>query len=504
MPQKRPAANIHIAALYARADEDYWKELEKQFASILVRYPNARIWTATDIELGGEVERRFKEELRKADITLLLFSPDFVSDSIIDMEVRELLTNYSRYSQRGAYTEKERFIMPILINHLYGWDDIYDQHFDIGNLRVFDKLPNTEAERGPIYENIARSLEEYVERINTKALEIALPTWIGFLPSIMYNGGFDRNEATSLFKKYHREINFQLNDELEKICTDFKNGQLDMMWCTIDRLPYVADKLIEWKPRIFYQASWSKGADAILVRSHIKEVADLRGQRVLFPMDSPSQTFLNYVLHEHGLSQDDVEAIPQRQANLDLLSKRFMEDDSIAALVIWSPFVEACLHENQAIRVLLDSSAFPNLIADVLITSQEYINLNREEITELLRGWFDEVDRFLGDSDYEEQAVRVLVEAIIKPLPNIIPSSIRASLEEALAVYFRASLKKVHLCSLADNRTFFGLGQGETVGSGQELYERFLHRQYPHLAHKPELQWEVLTYSGVLDALQKG
>jgi hypothetical protein len=493
-------ANISIAVLYAQEDEAYWKELEKQFASIKARYSNVRIWTATDVEVGGEVTRVLKDELRRADITLLLFSPEFVNDEIIDAEVRELLDMYSRYSNSEEYRSEERFIMPILLDHLHGWDDIYDDHFDIENLRVFDKIPEAPEERGVIYTAIADSLQRYVERVNAKAVQIALPTWIGFIPSIMYNGGFARNEHTELFKQYKREVHFQLNDHLDQLCDDMLGGQIDMMWCTIDRLPFVADRLLDLGPKIFYQASWSNGADAILSRKRIKSPADLKGKKILYPKDSPSHTFLNFILRENGITPKEVEAIPQQHTDLDLLTKRFVNDDSIDALVLWSPFVEACIAEGEDIKILVDSSSYPNLIADVLVTTQEYINLNEEEILTLLQGWFREVDCFLNDKYYEGRAIGVLVEAIIKPLPSIIPSSIRGSLEEALNSYFHQSLQKVHLCDLEDNQRFFGIGQAG-MGEGERLYQTFLERQYPHLAKKSSLQWPNLVNTELLEHL---
>lgn len=492
--------NISIAILYAQEDEVYWLELEKQFASIKARFQNVRIWTATDVEVGGEVARTLKDELRRADITLLLFSPEFVNDQIIDREVRELLDMYSRYSGSEAYRSEERFIMPILLDHLHGWDDIYDEHFDIENLRVFDKIPEGDTDRAAVYKNIADSLERYVERVNAKSVQIALPTWIGFIPSIMYNGGFARNEHTPLYKQYKREVHFQLNDHLDQLCDDMVSGQIDMMWCTIDRLPFVAERLLDIGPRVFYQASWSNGADAILSRERIQSVEDLRGKRVLYPKDSPSHTFLNYVLKEHGVDPSEVQTIPQQHTDLDLLTKRFVNDHSIDALVLWSPFVEACIVEGEDIKVLVDSSSYPDLIADVLVTTQEYINLNEEEILTLLKGWFREVDCFLNDAFYKDRAIGVLVEAIIKPLPSIIPSSIRSSLEQALTDYFEQSLKKVHLCTLQDNRSFFGLDQSE-AGAGELLYQQFLERQYPHLGNKPGLQWGQLVVTKLLEKI---
>ena len=119
----------------------------------------------------------------------------------------------------------------------------------------------------------------------------------------------------------------------------------------------------------------------------------------------------------------------------------------------------------------------------------------------MLKGWFREVDCFLNDKFYQGRAIGVLVEAIIKPLPSIIPSSIRASLEASLTNYFQQSLKKVHLCTLQDNRRFFGLDASDT-GTGAQLYQQFLMRQYPHLLEKQGLQWPELISTNLLEQLE--
>ncbi len=491
--------NINIAVLYAKADEEYWQGLKKHFTGLANIHKNVRIWSASDVELGGEVQRETKEELKKADITLMLISPEFINDKVVDGEARFLLETYARFSDSEQYRKEERFIVPVLLNHLYGWEDIYDEHYDIEDLRVFDKILSKSENRDEAYLRITKSLEEYIERINAKMANIIIPTWIGFIPGIMYNDGFVCNKNIPLYEKYKRELRFTLEDDLDRVCDAFKAGDANLIWSTIDRLPYVVDKVRKWHPRVIYQASWSNGADAIIARKDIKSIAELKGKRVHFPLDSPSQTFLHYVLKEHGISMNEVELIPQRQPNLDQLVKAFGANESIDALVLWSPFVEACLNETKGVHVLTHSGEYPNLIADVLITNQEYIDLNREELVDMLGGWLREVTLFTGDEAYQQKAVSVLIKAIIKPLPAIIPSSIRESLTEALTNYFSSSLAKVHLCTLDDNQQFFGLAPYAGNKLGESLYEKFLYLEYAHLAHDPDLQWANIVDASLME-----
>ncbi len=500
-PHGAAPKNINIAVLYAKADEEYWQGLKKHFTGLANIHKNVRIWAASDVELGGEVQRATKEELKKADITLMLISPDFINDKVIDGEARFLLETYANFSRSDEYRKNERFIVPVLLNHLYGWEDIYDEQYDIEDLRVFDKILSGADNLDEAYARITKSLEEYIERINAKGVKIAIPTWIGFIPGIMYNDGFVRNRNISLYQKYKREIQFTLNDDLDQVCEAFKAGDANLIWSTIDRLPYVIDKVRDWHPRVIYQASWSNGADAILARKPIKSVQGLKGKRIHFPLDSPSQTFLHYVLREHKLNLQDVQLVPQRHANLDQLSKAFINNENIDALVLWSPFVEACLNETKDVHVLAHSGQYPNLIADVLITSEEYLSLNREELQEMLKGWLLEVQEFIGAPRYQQSAVEVLINAILRPLPAIIPSTIRKSLVEALTNYFESSLAKVHLCTHDDNLHFFGLGPHRDDPLGGKLYDKFLALEYPHLANDPGLQWANIVDASLIEGL---
>lgn len=133
---------------------------------------------------------------------LLFFSLEFVNDDIVDEEVWDLLIIYVRFSDSDVYCKEECFIMFILFNYFYGWDDIYDQYFDIENFRVFDKLLEARESWGKVYESIVQFLEEYIVCINVKLVQIVLFIWIGFIFSIMYNGGFVCNENMLFFQKY--------------------------------------------------------------------------------------------------------------------------------------------------------------------------------------------------------------------------------------------------------------------------------------------------------------
>lgn len=490
--------NISIAVLYAKSDTQYWEELRRHVELLTNRYENVRIWTVNDITLGAEKAVTIRDELSKADITLLLLSADFPSKRVFDDETRILLQNYARQPKAG------RYIMPVLVR-TFAWQDHYDDSYDLENLTIFDQMIDEPEKSEAIYQSISEHLKTHIEEINARSLQVVIPTWAGFMGAIMYNDGFVKNHHTSLYKEYNRLLRFELNDSVEDTCQSMIAGEADMVWATMDRLPSVLYKLKDRDPRVVFLASWSMGADAIVARNGIETVADLKGKKIVYPFDSPAFTFLKFILMEHGLDVDQVFHQAQKQVDLDLLTTTFIHDETIDAIVIWSPFVEVCLADIPDARVLAHTGDYPKLIADVLVAPNDFVQLNREELTVMFSGWLEEIQKFGEDAIYKGGALGVLVEAIMRPLPSIIPVSLKTQIADSLRSYFNASLQKVHLCTLEDNLEFFGLHSNEgTPAPGKALYDRFVKMQFPEFLTDPAMQWEQVINTEVIKKVELG
>jgi ribonuclease D len=68
---------INIFCSYAKKDQQFLDNLKKHLNSFLQR-KNSQIWASTDIGAGREWEEEINKNLEKADIILLLISPDFM------------------------------------------------------------------------------------------------------------------------------------------------------------------------------------------------------------------------------------------------------------------------------------------------------------------------------------------------------------------------------------------------------------------------------------------
>ena len=492
---KKGAKNINIAVLYADADKDTWAEMERHLGILAKMHSNVRIWTVKDIDLGAVINREIRRELSQADITLLLLSADFAIEDVFDEETRILLSNYAAHSGKG------RYVMPVIVQD-FMWRDHYDDAFDIEKLKFFDRIIDTPGSRDAIYREITETLNQYIKEINARSIRFVIPTWVGFIGGIMYNNGFIRSRQKSLYKQYKRTLRYEISDNVEETCQMMESGEADLIWATLDRLPSVLFKLKDHNPKVIAQVSWSNGADAIIARNGIKTLEELKGKKVIYPYDSPAFTFLKYVLKETGMDTFDIVHLPQKNVDLDVISKTFQHDESIDGVVMWSPYVESCLAEVPGTTVIAHTGDYPNLITDVIVATQEFVNLNRDELRLLFQGWFEETAKFAQDELYKIGALGVLIEAIIEPLPTIIPTEIKADLVDSLRTYFQSSLEKVHLSTLEENKAFFGKVDGEESPAAA-LYQRFLEFQFPEFLLDPAMQWDQVVDTSVLDGITK-
>lgn len=97
---------VKVFTSYARKDAELKEELDVHLA-MLKRDPNVDIWSDEDIEVGSEWDDSIKNNLKEADIILLLVSPRFLASSyIFDVEIKEAMEKHEN---------KESLVIPIIM-----------------------------------------------------------------------------------------------------------------------------------------------------------------------------------------------------------------------------------------------------------------------------------------------------------------------------------------------------------------------------------------------------
>lgn len=281
-----------------------------------------------------------------------------------------------------------------------------------------------------------------------RPLVVGLTSWPGYIGGLVANGGFTSSRESIYFKKYGLDVRFVLIEDVDARGKAFAKGGpdgLDIAWSTVDFLANEGPNLIKngIQPRAIMQVDWSEGGDAIVAGENIHSLQDLKGKRISLVQFTPSDWFLENVLQKSGLSADDQAAIRRSLVfaqDITAARQAFVANE-VDAAVVWEPEVSQAIKRRPGSHVLTSSAEWKNLIADVMLAREEFIQGYPDTIQAFIQGWFDGVAEARAHPD---SAVRLLMqeELLFRDL------GLDATTQ---------SLKWVKLADLQDNVQMFGL-----------------------------------------------
>lgn len=284
-----------------------------------------------------------------------------------------------------------------------------------------------------------------------RPLIVGVVSWPGYAGGIVANGGFEINKESIFTKKYGLPVKFVLIEDIDARGKAFAKGGpdgVDVVWSTVDfwanELPNFIKGGINGKA--FLQVDWSRGGDAIVTNAAIKTVEDLKGKKISLVQYTPSHWLLENVLRESSLNEAEKNQI---RSNLvftqDVPSARAaFVAGQVDATVVWEPDVKQALKKDGS-HILISSKDKPNIISDIMVAKQEFINAHPKAIEAFIRGWLDGVEKAKQNP---ELAAQVLVDNE--------PMFTDLGLAET-----KNSLAWVYWPNLEDNAQMFGI-KGET------------------------------------------
>ena len=209
--------------------------------------------------------------------------------------------------------------------------------------------------------------------LRADTLTLAHSTWVGYGPFyIARDKGFFEQEGVSI------ELRIMENTPLKMGA--FMAGQVDLVASTADEFP------IYMKPgtpvKYFLAVDNSNGGDGVVSNKEITTVGELKGHNVAFEEGSVSQFFINALLLEAGLTQDDINMVNMTatDAGAAFVAGR------VDAAVTWEPHLTQGEQTEHGHR-LIDSSQKPGLIVDVVAATQDTIDQHGDQLKAFVRGW---------------------------------------------------------------------------------------------------------------------
>lgn len=211
-------------------------------------------------------------------------------------------------------------------------------------------------------------------------LRIGTNAWIGYAPLFLARDrGYFGDAPIHLVE---HSTNYQSVRAL-------RNGAIEAAALTLDEALLVAESLPD--VRIVLVLDVSLGADALLARDGIEELADLRGRRIGVESTGVGAYLLARALETAGLRRTDLEVV---LLPVDEHWRAFV-DGEVDAVVTFDP-VRRKLLEHGA-RPLFHSGRIPGEIVDVLVVRESYLRRHPDVLGGLLQGWFRAVSDLAAD-----------------------------------------------------------------------------------------------------------
>lgn len=229
-------------------------------------------------------------------------------------------------------------------------------------------------------------------------LTVPVARWPGYVY-------FDLAEQWGLAQAYGLNLRTVDLDDPQQMVPAFSRGELQLAQITSLEAAQICQQAPERCPVVLLVLNESRGADVLLTRPGITDVAALRGQRIGVTGSSLGPFLVQQALATAGMTLADVELVPAELPRLDGMLRR----GEVAAIATFPPYSTYLTRLGLA-SVLFDSSCLPGQIVDVLAAERGFALRHQRELGQLLRTWQAAHDAAAADPE----AARALMARRLK------------------------------------------------------------------------------------------
>jgi NitT/TauT family transport system substrate-binding protein len=228
-------------------------------------------------------------------------------------------------------------------------------------------------------------------------IKLAYNLWIG-------SAGVFVSDEKKLFSEAGVEVEMVQFASPTEAVQALISGQVDVALTTMDTAVMLQSSQPKDDPiRAFYVNDISNGADGIIANSSINSVKDLKGKNVAVTVGAVNHFLLNHAVTEAGLKPSDVNIVNMAP---DLTGSTLIAG-KVDAAVAWEPFLSEAIAKGN--KLLYSSADAPDLIVDVMVTTDSFLKERKEELLKLVEGINLGVD-YIAENEAEgtEIAAKVL------------------------------------------------------------------------------------------------
>ena len=249
---------------------------------------------------------------------------------------------------------------------------------------------------------IAGCVSQEAKEPDTEAITISMHLWPGYVHSyIAQEQGFFTEEGV--------DVELNLIEKIPDNIAHFINGKADMAFGLQSDAMLLAALGFELK--IVYVADFSNGGDKIVSTQAIKTIAGLKGKTVsVDSLNGFNHIFLVNLLHQSGLTEEDVTIIPIPASDVP----DALDEGTIDAGQTWNPYYSNAI--SRGYRELASTKDAYGIVTDVLMVRTDTLKERPEDVRRVLKALFKALE--FRETD-EIAAYSIMSEAFNMPVGEL-------------------------------------------------------------------------------------
>lgn len=238
-----------------------------------------------------------------------------------------------------------------------------------------------------------------VSNVSPQADQLPIITWGGDIATIFGNGDQRSTATGSIFDKHGLKFKLVREDIFASQVKNYLSGKTPYLRGTLGMINSASDLLSKndkTKPVVFYQMTWSSGGDALVVKSSITKVNELKGKTIAIQADGPHVDYLARILGDAGLTVSDIKIkwLPDLTGTDNSPMAAFYESNIDAAFVIIPDALALTSGGNvgtgsedsvNGAKILMSTKTANRVIADVYAVRNDYYQANKSKIHTLAK-----------------------------------------------------------------------------------------------------------------------
>ncbi|WP_230408916.1 ABC transporter substrate-binding protein [Zooshikella harenae] len=265
-------------------------------------------------------------------------------------------------------------------------------------------------------------------------LQVPFISWGGDIAVIHANGNNLSTQANSIVSQQGLKLKLTREDDFAKQVQHYLKGDSPFLRGTIGMLNMAMDvisKDAKTKPIVIYKLTDSAGGDALVVKSGIKTVKDLRGKTVVLQAYGPHVDYLSRILADAGLTFKDINVrwVKDLTGTDNSPMAALYEKDIDAAFVIIPDALALTSGGSvgtgaedsvKGAKILLSTKTADTVIADVYAVRSDFFKQHRDVVEKFARSLLlgqesmsNVVQQRTADSKAYEQMMRAAAKGLL-------------------------------------------------------------------------------------------